>query len=154
TATPSRAVGVKRLDLVADAHGLAQILGAADNADAHLIRLAAMRGDLRPVQRVHADQVEAQFACGDAGQFQPLADDVERKAAARQRARASVGDLPFADETVDIADRDLQRAGAPGAPTTRDAHAIRRDLLDRYLRKIRDHVRLEIAGGIVHFVEQ
>ena len=44
-----------------------------------------MGGNLWPVQGVDADQIEPQFACGNAGELQPLADNFERELSARQR---------------------------------------------------------------------
>src|SRR5258708_20035296 len=41
------AIGVERLDLVADAHGFAQVFSAAGDANAPPVRLVAMRGDFR-----------------------------------------------------------------------------------------------------------
>ena len=112
-AAARRAVGVERLDLVADAHGFAQVLGAAGDADAHLIGLIAMRRETcGPCSESMPIRSNAQFAGGNARQFQPLAHDVERQSAARERTRTGIGDLALADEAVDIADRDLQRVGA------------------------------------------
>ena len=71
------------------------------------------------MQRIDADQFEAQFAGRNAGEFQPLADDFQRQPPARQCAGTGIGNLPLADKTVDIADRDLQRAGALGARVRR-----------------------------------
>src|SRR5262249_20846945 len=143
---------------------LAQILGAAGDADAHLVGLVGvcrhllgrdlLGRDLRPVQGIDADQIEAQFACSDAGQPQALADDVERQPAARQRAGTGIGDLASTDETVDKPARAFQRiAPLPAAPAA-DAHAILRDFRDLYFRKIRNDIRLEILPGVVHLVEQ
>src|SRR5947209_5904343 len=41
-ATAGRPIGVERLDLVADARRFRQGIGAADDADAHLVRLCAL----------------------------------------------------------------------------------------------------------------
>ena len=79
-----RAVGVERFDLVADSDGLAQIFGAAGDANTHLVRLVGVRGDRGSVQGIDADQLEAQFACRNAGQLQPLAHDFQRQPSARQ----------------------------------------------------------------------
>ena len=106
------------------------------------------------MQGIDADQVEPQFTCRDAGQLQPLAHDLERQLSARQRAGTGIGNLSLADKTVEIADRDFQRAGSLAAAAAADVHAIRPDLLDSDLRKIRDHVGLEILRRIVHLVEQ
>src|SRR6202043_3461766 len=65
-----------------------------------------------------------------------------------------IGNLALADVAIDVADRNLQRAGAFGAASAADAYAIGSDLLDPHLRKIRDHVGLDISRGIVHLVEQ
>src|ERR1700752_890121 len=40
-----RAIGIERFDLVADPDSLAQVFGAAGDANAHLVRLARARGD-------------------------------------------------------------------------------------------------------------
>src|SRR5450759_1728022 len=148
------AVGVERFDLVADSDSFAQIFGAAGDAHADLVRLAGARGDLSPVQRVDADQLEPPVAGGDAGEFQPLANDFQRQPPPRQCAGAGIGNLALADIAVDVANRDLQRAGTFCSPSAADPHAVRRDLLDLHLRKIRDHVGLDILRGIVHLVEQ
>src|SRR5467141_4174645 len=44
------AIGVERLDLVADSSRLAQIFGAPGDPDAHLIRFVCARGNLGAVQ--------------------------------------------------------------------------------------------------------
>ena len=106
------------------------------------------------MQGIDADQFEAQFARCDTGQLQPFADDLQRQSSARERAGAGIGDLPLADIAVDIADRDFQRIGAFRTAPAADAHAIGCDFLDPHLREIRNHVGLEISGGIVHLVEQ
>ena len=118
-AAGGRAVGVERFDFVADPDGLAQIFGAADHAHAHLIGLVGVRGDLGAVQGIDADQLEPQLAGGNAGELQPLANDFERQPPARQGAGTGIGNLPLADETVDIADRDLERPGAFGCRVRR-----------------------------------
>ena len=80
------ATGLSHIYLVADPDRLAQIVGAAGDANAHLIGFVRMRGHKRPVQEIDADQVEAQLAGRDTGQLQPLADDLQRQPAARQTA--------------------------------------------------------------------
>ena len=55
-ATRGRAIGVKRLDLVADPDRLAQILGAPTHTHAHFVRFASAHRDFRPVQGIDADQ--------------------------------------------------------------------------------------------------
>src|SRR5260370_1240293 len=148
------AIGVKRFDLVAYSNGLTQIFGPACDANAPLVGLVCLCRQIGPMQRVDADQVEPQFACGNAREFQPFPNDFERQPSARQRARAGIGNLALADIAVDIADRNLQRSGALGAASAADAYAIPSDFLDSYLRKIRRYVGLEIPCGIVHLVEQ
>src|SRR5437588_9112483 len=64
TPASSRPIGVKRFNLVANSNGLTQVLGPPGNADTHFIRLVRTRRDFRPVQRVDADQIEPQLACG------------------------------------------------------------------------------------------
>src|ERR1700761_133594 len=49
-ATTGRTIGVERLDFVADPYRLAQILGAAGNADTHFIRVVGPCRDLRTMQ--------------------------------------------------------------------------------------------------------
>ncbi len=149
-AAAGRAVGVERLDLVADPHGLAQILGAPGDAHAHLVGLVGARGHLRAVQGIDADQVEAQFAGGDAGELQPLAHDVERQPSPRQRAGPGIGDLALADKAVDIADRNFQRvrcAVVPRPPLTRTRSGAISSTVD--LREVGNHVGLEILRGVV-----
>src|SRR4051812_16308813 len=55
-AARGRTVGIERLYLVADPDRLAQVLGASGDAHAHLVWFAGMRGDVRPVQGIDADQ--------------------------------------------------------------------------------------------------
>src|SRR6478736_880148 len=104
TASASRTVGIKRFDFVADPDRLAQIFGAASHAHAHFVRFTGMCGDLRAVQRIHPDQIEPQFACRDARQPEPLANNFKREMAARQCAGTGIGDLALADKAVDITD--------------------------------------------------
>src|SRR3954471_24432827 len=137
-----RTVGIERLDLVADPDRLAQVFRAPGDAHAHLVWFAGSRGNFRPVQGIDADQFEPQFAHGDTGQLQSFADDLQRQPSPRQRAGAGIGDLALADVAVDITGRDLQRVGSLRAAPTADTNPVGSDLLDLYLREIRDHVRL------------
>src|ERR1700759_3673835 len=153
-AASGRTVGVERFDFVADANGLAQVFSAAGNANAHFIRFIGMGGDFSAVQRVDADALKPPFAGSHAGQLQPLPHDLQCEPSAREGPGTGVGNLALADIAVDIADRDLQRAGAFGSAPATDTHAISSDLLDPDLRKIRDHVGLDILPGIVDLIEQ
>src|SRR5260370_20114720 len=72
----------------------------------------------------------------------------------RRRAGAGLGKLALAVIAVAIAAGGLQCIGALLSTTAADADAIRADLLDPHLRKIRDHVGLEVFGGIMHLVKQ
>src|SRR6266478_10256557 len=75
--TGRRAIGVKRFDLVADSNRLTQAFGAARNAQAHLVGLLRQCSVIGAVQGIDADQLEAPFARRNAGQFQPLANDLQ-----------------------------------------------------------------------------
>src|ERR1700722_7409204 len=154
TAAGGRAVGIKRFDFVAYANGLAQVFGATGNANTHFIGLVGVGGDFSAMQCVDADEREPPFAGGHAAQLQPLPDDLQREPSACQGTGTGVGNLALTDIAVDIADRDLQRVGAPGPAPATDALAVSGYLLDPDLRKIRDHVGLDILAGIVHFIEQ
>src|ERR1700679_1286778 len=46
------------------------------------------------------------------------------------------------------------RRGPSPPPPAADPYPVLVDLLDRHLREIRGHIRLEISGGIMHLVEQ
>src|SRR6476469_4972405 len=52
TAARGRAVGIERLDFVADPDRLAQVLGAPGDAHPHLVWFAGSRRNLRPVQGI------------------------------------------------------------------------------------------------------
>src|SRR5581483_6933470 len=106
------------------------------------------------MQGIDADQIEAQFACRNTRELEPLAHDVEREPATRERTGTGIGDLALADKTVDITDRYLERRRASAAATAADANTILSELLDLDLREVRDHVRLDISRRIMHFVKQ
>src|ERR1019366_6395552 len=93
----------------------APIFGAAGDPHAHLIGFVGARGDLGAMQGIDADQLKPQFAGRNARELQPLANDFERQLPARQSAGAGIGYLALADETVDIADRNLERSGSLAA---------------------------------------
>src|SRR5271154_2420155 len=101
------AVGVKRLDLFADPPRLLEAVGAADNSNPHLIRIAVTRARLS-VQRVNPDEAESRLSRVHAGECQTFADDVERQSCAGGGVRTGIGDLAFADIAVDLADRRLE----------------------------------------------
>ena len=62
-AAAGRAIGIERFDLVADPDRLSKVVGTAGDANAHLIGFVGMGRDLRAMQGIDADQIEAQFVC-------------------------------------------------------------------------------------------
>ena len=124
-AAARRSVGVEGLDFVADPRRLAQGLGAADHADPHFRRVRCSFDAAGQTDSIDADQFEARLAGSNADEPQPLAHDLERQPSARERARSGVGNLPFADATVDITNGHLQRVGPLASRPRRHRDPVR-----------------------------
>src|SRR5690349_10362249 len=91
-----RTIGIERLDLVADPDCFAQTLGAATDANAHLVGLFRRCRNLRAVQGIDSNQIKTQLAGLNACEIEPLADDFQRQPSPRQRTRARIGNLTLA----------------------------------------------------------
>src|SRR5713226_5617471 len=104
-AAAGRSVGQKRLDLVADGSRRALVLGACRHAQADFIG-SPDRCEIA-MQRVDAEQVEAQTLARHPGDAQALAHDLAGEARALGGAATGVGDLALADEAVIVAGDDF-----------------------------------------------
>src|SRR6185436_17511655 len=92
-------------------------------AQAHFVRIAgAVR--TRAVDRVHADEIRAQFERRCTDEAQPFVHDLAGQAAPRDCAGAGVRDLSFADPAVELSDRGLERGRPRPSARAVDAHAI------------------------------
>ena len=87
-AATRRAIGVQRLDFVADPPGAGERGGPGRDAQAHLVRRRSGGRQRRAVQRVDADQVAADVIGGDAGRAPAVRATI--RAASRARSTAPV----------------------------------------------------------------
>jgi hypothetical protein len=96
-------------------------MGAGGDAGANFGGGAVMGGGVRAV---HADQIIADVFIRQAQHGDPFAHHLQRQFPARHGARPGIGDLPLADETVAITDRDFQRVGTRMPLAARDGDAV------------------------------
>ena len=94
---------------------------AGGNPKSRLIAVRWGIGEAAAVYRVNPDELAAQIALRNSNIAQAIDYDAARQPGARHRIGAGIGDLPFADVAVPIAQRHLEetRSGAISANRTR-----------------------------------
>ena len=106
------------------------------------------------MQAVDADQAGVEGVVGEAAQTQPLRHDLAGEPGARDSIGPTVGELPLAQITVEIADAHLVGRGPRTSPRAGDRHPARPHLAKGDAGHVEHTVGRDIARWIVDFVEK
>ena len=136
-----------RLVLPADRKAHAQIFGGKTGERNAQIAFVAVEDACR------ADQVDAPPELQSA-QTKTSIDDVDREARAGERVGARIGNFSFSHPVADEAEGRLQGFGRRLSARPADSDPVETLLGELDLRNVEGHVRSEIGGGIVYFVQE